>query len=476
MTTARKITIDPVSRLEGHGKVTIQLDEADEVCDARFHVTQFRGYERFCEGRPFEEMPIITQRICGICPVSHQLASAKACDAILGVDIPETAKLLRKLIHMGQFIQSHALHFFHLASPDLLLGWDSDPATRNVVGVIDKFPEIAVKGVRLRKFGQDIIKALGGKKVHPAFAVPGGVINPLSEADRDNLLTGFEEAYGTWRIANDLFKDWLEKNLEEVKSFANFSSYYAGLMDENGCPDMYEGKLRVTGHDGTILSEFDPANYLEYIGEHVEPWSYMKFPFYRPLGYPEGFYRVGPLGRLNAADGMSTPKADEELKRYSDVSDNGLKGCSLFYHYTRLIELLHCLEKAEDLLKNDLISKTDIRTTADPANEEGIGVIEAPRGTLIHHYRADKYGTIKKANLIVATGHNNIAMNRSVQLVAKEYIHNGEVKEGLLNRVEGAIRCYDPCLSCATHALGQMPLKIQIYISTGELLSELKKD
>lgn len=476
MNKARKITINPISRLEGHGKVTIHLGVDGEVSDARFHITQFRGYERFCQGRPFEEMPIITQRICGICPVSHQLASAKACDAILGIDIPETAKLLRVLEHMGQFIQSHALHFFYLASPDLLLGWDSDPAKRNVVGMIGEFPEIVKKGIKLRKLGQEIIKALGGKRIHPAFAVPGGVINPFSESDRDNLLSGFEEAYETCQTAIGLVKDWFKNNLEEAKRFANFPSHYAGLMDENGSPDMYEGKLRIIDHGGVKLAEFDPADYLEFIGEHVESWSYMKFPFFKPHGYPDGCYRTGPLGRLNAADEMSTPKADKELKNYRKMTENGLKGCSLLYHYARLIEVLNSLERAEEILKDDRICGADIRVTADPTNEEGIGVIEAPRGILIHHYRVDKYGIIKKVNLIVATCHNSIAMNRSIELVAKEYIHNGEVREGILNRVEGAIRCYDPCLSCATHALGQMQLKIQVYSSTGELLKQVQRE
>jgi len=475
MNHSRKITINPISRLEGHGKVTIHLDPAGEVQDACFHVTQFRGFERFCEGRPFEEMSIITQRICGICPVSHQLASAKACDAILGVDIPETAKRLRELEHMGQFVQSHALHFFHLASPDLLLGWDSDPAKRNVVGVVEKFPEIALKGIKLRKFGQEIIEALGGKKIHPAFSIPGGVINPLSPEDRDILLSGFDEAYSACETAIEIIKEWGEKNLHEVKRFANFESNYAGLMDENGSPNMYEGRIRIADPNKNVLTEFDPGEYLSFIGEHVEPWSYLKFPFYKPQGYPEGGYRVGPLGRLNAADSMSTPKADKEFKAYRKMTENGLRGCSLLYHYTRLIELLNCLERAEEILKEDRICGTEIRITAGPSNTEGVGVIEAPRGTLIHHYWVDKYGAIQKVNLIVATGHNNIAMNRSVELVAKEYIHNGEVKEGLLNRVEGAIRCYDPCLSCSTHALGRMALKIQIYSHDGELLNEVQR-
>ncbi len=476
MNTLHKITINPISRLEGHGKVTIYLDPAGEVRDAYFHVTQFRGYERFCEGRPYEEMPIITQRICGICPVSHQLASAKACDAILGVDIPETAKLLRELEHMGQFIQSHALHFFHLASPDLLLGWDSDPAERNVVGVIQKFPEVALKGIKLRKFGQEIIKALGGKKIHPAFAVPGGVMNSLAPADRETLLSGFDEAYATAETALDIIKNWSVKNLEEVKRFANFESNYTGLMDENGHPNMYEGRIRIAGPDKRKLTEFDPQDYLTFIGEHVEPWSYLKFPYYRNQGYPQGAYRVGPLGRVNAADGMSTRMANHEFKNYQAMTQDGLWGCTLLYHYTRLIELLNCLERAEKILKDERVCGTDIRITGDPSNAEGVGVIEAPRGTLIHHYRVDEYGAIEKVNLIVATGHNNVAMNRSVELVAKEYIHKGEVREGLLNRVEGAIRCYDPCLSCSTHALGQMTLNIQLFNHTGEIIQELRRD
>ena len=470
-----KYTINPVSRIEGHGKVTIHLDEQGEVCESRFHVTQFRGYERFCQGRPFEEMSVITQRVCGICPISHQLASAKAGDAILGVDIPVTARHLRELLHLGQFIQSHALHFFYLASPDLLLGWDADPAKRNVVGVIEEFPELAIKGIQLRKFGQEIIKALGGKKIHPAFAVPGGVMNPLFEDDRDNLLSGFGQAYETTYAALNIVKDWVGNNLNEVKRFANFASLYAGLVDENGSPALYDGKMRMRDHDGNTLAEFDPSRYLEFIAEQVEAWSYLKFPFFKPLGYPTGLYRVGPLGRLNVADSMGTAEAQQEFAYYQELCASGLKGSTLLYHYARLLELLYCLEKAEKLLKDDQICGRDIRITADPANREGVGVIEAPRGTLIHHYRVDKYGILEEVNLIVATGHNNLAMNRSVNLVAKEYIRGGEIREGLLNRVEGAIRCYDPCLSCSTHALGQMPLRIEIFSCSGELLNEIRK-
>lgn len=474
--TSRQITINPVSRVEGHGKVTIYLDEKGRVADARFHVLQFRGFEAFCRGRPYEEMPIITQRICGICPVSHQLASAKACDAIMGVRISVTAALLRELLHMGQFIQSHALHFFYLASPDILLGWDADPALRNVVGVIDKFPQLAVKGIRLRKFGQEIIKALGGKKVHPAFAVPGGVTNPLDPADRERLLCGFEEANATCREALDLFRGWVEKNTDEVRSFANFPSLYVGLVDEDGRSALYDGRIRVTDPDHQVLAEFDPSDYLTHLGEQTETWSYMKFPFYKPQGYPNGLYRVGPLGRLHASDGFSTPRASSALEQFWQIAHNDMEGGSLLFHYARLIELQYALERAEDILADERICNTEIKITEKPTGREGVGVIEAPRGTLIHHYWVDENGALEKVNLIVATGHNNLAMNRAVLEVAGAYIGNGQVKEGLLNRVEGAIRCYDPCLSCATHAMGQMPLIIRVYDAAGTVLHELCRD
>jgi NAD-reducing hydrogenase large subunit len=476
MSDDRKITINPITRIEGHGKVVINLDKEGNVEDAKFHVTQFRGFERFCKGRPFEEMPIITQRICGICPVSHQLASAKACDAILGVKIPETAVTLRRLLHMGQFIQSHALHFFYLASPDLLFGWDSDPAQRNVVGVIGAYPEIAKKGIRLRKFGQDIIRALGGKSIHPAYAIPGGVINGLMEKARDDLLTGFTPAYDACYAALDFIKEWLVKNRSEIERFANFESLMTGLVDDSGCPDMYDGKLRIQHSSGKSRVEFNPMNYLDYIAEHVEEWSYLKFPYLKEHGFPKGFYRVGPLARVSMADAMSTPKAQAELLIFREKTRDGLSGSTLLFHYARMIELLNCLETAEKLLNSEAVGGADIQNRSSVSNNEGIGVIEAPRGTLIHHYRVNKLGVIEEVNLIVATGHNNQAMNRSVLMVAKEYIRDGRVREGILNRVEGAIRCYDPCLSCATHAIGQMPLNIQVYTGKGELLVQLQRD
>lgn len=477
MEATRKITIDPVSRIEGHGKVVITLDDKGEVKDAKFHVTQVRGFEKFCEGRPFEEMPVITQRICGICPVSHQLASAKACDAILGVEIPETAVKLRELEHMGQYIQSHALHFFHLASPDLLLGWDADPAVRNVVGLVGQFPELGAKGIRLRKFGQEIIKALGGKKIHPVFAVPGGVIGRLSRQKGQELLAGFDEAYDTCRTALDTISEWIDGHANEAERFANFRSNYAGLVDLQGCLSLYEGQMRIVDPDRKTLAQFDPADYPDYIGEHVEPWSYLKFPFSRDKGFPDGCYRVGPLARLHAADAISTPRADEQLRIFREKFDRPeVRGGSLLYHYARMIELLYCLEKAEEILRGEVVYGPDIRKTASPSGQEGVGVIEAPRGTLIHHYKVDTYGALTRVNLIVATGHNNMAMNHSVGLVARQYIRGGEIREGILNRIEGAIRCYDPCLSCSTHALGRMPLLVKVFAADGSMLDERRKD
>lgn len=476
MAQLKKIIIDPVTRLEGHGKVTIHLDEQGEVREARFHVTQFRGYERFCQGRPMEEMAAITQRICGICPVSHQLGSAKACDAILGVEIPPTAKLLRELLHMGQFIQSHALHFFHLASPDLLLGWDAEPSRRNVVGVVQEFPEAALKGIRLRRFGQEIIRTLGGKKVHPIFAVPGGVSDPLSPQDRDRLLEGFPEAYQAQATAMELFQSWWGKNLDEAVSFASFPSNYLGLVDGEGRLALYEGEIRVCGPKGEPKACFAPQNYLEYIGERVEPWSYLKFPYFKPEGYPEGFYRVGPLARLNTAHGIGTPRAQKALEAFRLSAGTDFPQGSLHYHHARLVELLYALERAEEILHTDGICSRDVRISVpEPAKEEGVGVVEAPRGTLIHHYKVNEHGVIQKVNLIVATGHNNLAMNQAVTSIARNYIHGGVVKEEILNRVEGAIRCYDPCLSCSTHALGQMPLSIEVLDPQGNHVLHLRR-
>lgn len=471
----KKITIEPITRIEGHAKVTIHLDDEGNVEKALFHVNQFRGFEKFCEGRLYFEMPQITPRICGICPVSHHLASAKACDEIIGVDIPKTGKLLRELMHMGQFIQSHSMHFFHLASPDLLLGFDADPKIRNVFGIIEKNPELAIVAVKLRKFGQEIIEILGKKKVHPIFAVPGGVNNALSVENRDKILSEVEYVINSIKKAIEIAKDWIGKNKELVDSFANFKSGYMGLV-KDGALEIYDGDVRLVDEEGNLLEEFNGSDYLNYIAEHVEDWSYLKFPYYKKKGFPEGSYRVGPLGRLNVCEKISTPLANKEFKQFKAINNSKPVEGSIYYHYARLIEDLYTAERTRELLEDPDILSTDIRTESDKITGEGVGVIEAPRGTLIHHYKTDENGVIQKVNLIVATGHNNWAMSKSVDMVAKQFISGEEIREGLLNRVEAAIRCYDPCLSCSTHALGQMPLYIEIHSAKGEIVETIKSD
>lgn len=473
----RKIEIEPVTRLEGHGKVSIHLDENGEVADAKFHVTQLRGFEKFCEGRLFWEMPLITSRICGICPVSHHLASAKAGDALLGVDLTPTAQMLRQLIHMAQTVQSHALHFFYLASPDLLLGMDADPAKRNIIGLITEKPEIAKRGVALRKYGQEIIETLGEKRVHPNAAIPGGMNKALPVEARDRFLKQIDDVIAGFQFAIDLIKDYSSHHTDEMANFASFPSCYLGLVDDGGNLELYDGKLRMKDSKGFVLEDgVKPEDYLSIIEERVEDWSYLKFPYYKKNGYPRGVYRVGPLARLNIADGITTPLADAEFKNFKKLNDNGISEGSLYYHYARMIEALYAAEKIKSLLENDLICSTEIRVTSSKFNEEGVGVIEAPRGTLIHHYRIDPSGMIRKANLIVATGHNNAAINHAVSEVAKGYIKGGKPTEGALNRVETAIRCYDPCLSCATHSLGEMHLVIQVISADGEITSETRID
>jgi NAD-reducing hydrogenase large subunit len=473
----QKITIQPVTRIEGHAKITIYVNDDGKVDRAYFHVDQFRGFEKFSEGRMYYEMPVITPRICGICPVSHHLAAAKACDAIISADIPRPAKLLRELMHMGQVIQSHSMHFFELAGPDLIFGWDADPKIRNVVGIIEANPELALKAVRLRKFGQEIIAKLGGRRIHPSYAVPGGVNNTLSIKDRDELLKEIDTMISYIQEGISIAKDWIEKNKETVKEFGVFSSGYMGLVTEEGGLELYDGKVKLIDKDGNLLELFDGASYLNYIGEHVEDWSYLKFPFYKKLGWPDGVYRVGPLARLNVAEKIDTPLAQEEFKNFKSINGGKPVEGSLYYHYARLIEDLFAVERAKELLLDPDILSDDILIRTDKILPEGVGVIEAPRGTLFHHYWVDDKGAIVKANLIVATGHNNWAMNKGVEEVAKRYIDGKNLTEGMLNRVEGLIRCYDPCLSCSTHAVGKMPMVIDIVSSsTGEVIGSVKRD
>ncbi|MEJ2099421.1 MAG: Ni/Fe hydrogenase subunit alpha [Desulfobacterales bacterium] len=471
---ARKITIEPVTRIEGHARVTIHLNPDGGVDQTFFHVDEFRGLEKFCEGRPYFEMPQITQRICGICPVSHHLASAKACDEIAGVEPPRPAILLRELIHMAQFVQSHGLHFFHLAAPDLLLGFDADPAIRNVFGIIKANPQLALKAVSLRSFGQRVSEILGGKRVHPNFAIAGGVNTALRAKDRDVIAAEREGQLEFAREAVAIAKNWLDQHDELARSFAAFPSNYMGLVNAQGALQLYEGLIRIRDAHGELLAQFLPQVYLENIAEHVESWSFLKFPYYRKLGWPQGAYRVGPLGRLNAVDQLATPLADDELKTFKQIAGGKPVEGSLFYHYARLIEVLFALETMGNLLDDPDILSSEIRSyTALPLVPRGIGVIEAPRGTLIHDYTVDENGLLVRVNLIVATGHNNWAMNEAAGSVARAFINGGKPTEGILNRVEASIRCYDPCLSCSTHALGMMPLQVLVVGPDGSILHRL---
>jgi NAD-reducing hydrogenase large subunit len=421
-------------------------------------------------------MPQITARICGICPVSHLLASAKACDAVLGVSIPRPAKLLRELMHMGQLTQSHALSFFHLSAPDLLLGYDADPAIRNVVGLIQKHPDIAVKGVRLRKYGQEVIKFTGGRKIHADFPVPGGVNKALTTAERDEMLKGLPEAFEHAQFALNLLANYQQAHLDEVESFGSFDTHYMGLVRPDGALEHYDGCLRFCNASGKIVQDqIPPANYLDVIAEATEPWSYLKFPYMKQAGFPDGIYRVGPLARLNVASKISTPKANAALQEWKK-DRRGIRRSSFYYHWARLIEILYALERIQELLNDPDICSTDIMAATRPTQAQGVGVIEAPRGTLIHHYWVDANGRVEKVNLIVATGHNNLAMNRGVVSVAKKYVKGNELQEGMLNRVEAVIRCYDPCLSCSTHAAGQMPMRIELLDADGKVLQTLQRD
>lgn len=475
---ARKLTIEPVTRIEGHARVTIHLDDDGKVKESFFHVDEFRGAEKFCEGRPYWEMPQITQRICGICPVSHHLASAKAGDGVAGVEPPRPAKLLRELMHMGQYIQSHGMHFFHLAAPDLVLGFDADPAKRNVIGIIEANPELALKAVHLRRFGQQIIERLGNKRVHPFFAVPGGVSAALSSKDRDEILAEVDSILEIVKVAVSVAKGWISDNQALVDNFASFPSLYKGLVDEDGALSLYEGEVRIVDPEGKKLAQFKAADYLDYVAEHVEPWSYLKFPYYRPMHWTGGnsTFRVGPLGRLNAVDKIKTPLASEEFRLFKQINGGKPVEPSLYYHYARLIETVYAVERATELLEDPDILSTGIRTF--PGTRlvgHGVGVIEAPRGTLYHDYDTDENGLLTRVNLIVATGNNNWAMQTASELVAKAFVDGDKLTEGMLNRVEAAIRCYDPCLSCSTHAIGQMPLEVTLVAAGGTVLDRIRR-
>ena len=473
----KRVVIEPVTRVEGHGKVTILLDDQNRIHQVRLHIVEFRGFEKFIQGRPYWEVPVLVQRLCGICPVSHHLAAGKAVDMLVGArTLTPTAEKLRRLLHVGQMLQSHALHFFHLASPDLLFGFDSDVAKRNIVGVIAAHPELAVQGVKLRKYGQEVIRAITGKRVHGTAAIPGGMNKALTLEERDLLLRDIGQIIAWSQSAVALSRTVFESSEEYRHHFGVFPSNFLSLTGAGGELDFYDGGLRAKdAQGGAIFDHVDYALYNRFIREEVKPWSYMKFPFIISLGSEEGWYRVGPLARINNCDAIPTPLAEAERKAFRAAAGGGLQHASLAYHWARMIEMLHAAEAIERLLNDPDILGTDLVTRGERALE-GVGLVEAPRGTLFHHYKINENDVIEKANLIVSTTNNNQAMNEAVRRVAVRYLDGKTLTEGLLNHIEVAIRAYDPCLSCATHALGRMPLQVELLDAEGQLLDRLVKD
>jgi NAD-reducing hydrogenase large subunit len=466
------IEIPHVSRIEGHASISIHLDADGKVADTQFHVTQIRGFEKFVEGRPYYEMPAITARICGICPVSHLLASSKACDAIMAVRIPTTAAMLRELLHMAQIVQSHALSFFHLSAPDLLLGMDYDPARRNVAGLLAEHPAVVQDGVRLRKFGQQVIERLGRERVHPSWTVPGGVNQELDPQARETTLAEWPEAMAILRRTLELWKGTIDSFPDEVASFSNFPTMYCGLVGPDGSLQLYDGNLRFRDAAGEIVADqVEAADYADYIGEASMADSYLKAPYFKPRGLADGVYRVGPLARLNVCDHISTPLAAAELKEMRQRLGRVVQS-SFHNHYARLIEAMYGLERMQELLEEPRILDTKVRAHAGVNEPEGIGIIEAPRGTLIHHYRVNDDGAMTWANLIVATGHNNLAIRRGVHDVAVRFVDGSHIEEGAVNRVSALVRAFDPCLSCSTHQFGMAAVRIELRGPDGELLDE----
>lgn len=472
---SERIVIHPVTRIEGHARISIYVGDSGEVESAQFHVTEFRGFEKFCEGRPFHEMPGLMSRVCGICPVSHALASAKAGDMLLGVEVPPAAVLQRRLINHAQLLQSHALSFFHLSSPDLLLGFDSAPETRNIVGLLDRDPDFLRRGIRLRQFGQRVIEISGGKRVHGAWGVPGGVTRGFTAADRDEILGWIPEAYRSVELALDRLKALLDTLAEEVERIGNFPSLFLGTVTTTGGLEYYDGVIRIVDAEGnTVADGLDPHRYATYLAEASEEWSYMKFPYYKPLGYPGGKYRVGPLARLNVATHAGTARADRELREFKQRGSGAV--CQSFhYHLARLVEMLHAVERIEEIAADPELVSEHIRAKAGLNRLEGVGACEAPRGTLFHHYNVDASGLVRRANLLIATAQNNFAINEAVEQTARHYVSPRAIKEGMLNRVEAAVRCYDPCLSCSTHAVGQMPMVVELRNRAGEVMQTLAR-
>jgi len=470
---SQTLTIEPVSRVEGHAKITIELDDRGEVRDARFHVLEFRGFETFCEGRHFQEMPAITSRICGICPVSHMLASASAGDQLLAVQVPDAALLLRRIVNLAQIVQSHALSFFYLSAPDLLLGYDADPSTRNVLGVAAAEPQLARRGIRLRQFGQSVIETIAGRRIHPSWAIAGGVNASLHPAGRDEILAGLPQAIETATTTLDWFRNRLPAHAEEARTFGNFPSLFLGMVTPDGSLETYGGRFRIIDAEGHLVADqLDAGSCRALLKETVAPWSYLKSPYYAPLGPVNGMFRVGPLARLNVAERCGTPLADQEFQRFRALAPGPVLA-SFHYHYARLIEILFGLERIGQLLDSPEAVSPDVRAYASRNRLHGVGAAEAPRGALFHEYTVDENGLLTAVDLLIATGQNNLAMNQAVLQVARAFVVGQRLTEGMLNRVEGAIRAFDPCLSCSTHAAGRMPLVVELTAPDGSVLDRI---
>ena len=484
----KTVVIDPITRLEGHGKISIFLNNQGNVENAYLQIPELRGFERFCQGRRAEDMPQITSRICGVCPVAHHFASTKALDDAFNVDPPSAAKKLRELMYCGYIIYDHILHFYYLGGPDFVVGPDAPPDKRNILGVIEKAGiEIGKDVIRHRAYGQRITAILGGKATHPVCGLPGGVSKTLNREEVKEIEKMIKSCVEFAKFSLKLFDDVVLKNKDYVDLILSdpytLKTYNMGLVDENNKVNFYDGKIRVTDPEGKEYIKFDVKDYYKNIAEHVEEWSYIKFPYLKSIGWKgfkdgkdSGIYRVGPLGRLNAAEGMATPLADKEYKRMYETLGGKPVNSTLAFHWARLIELLYVSERAMELIKDPEITSQHVR---NPVGEpdEGFGVVEASRGTLIHHYKLTKDGLIEKANLIVATTNNAGAINMSVKNAAKGLIKNGKINDGLLNMVEMAFRAYDPCFACATHTLpGSMPMEINIYDHEKKLYKTLKQN
>ena len=483
----KKITIDPITRLEGHGKISIFLNEAGEVENAYMQIPELRGFERFCIGRKAEDMPLLTSRICGVCPVAHHMAGTKTLDAAFNVEPPSAAKKLRELMYCGYFIYDHTLHFYYLGGPDFVVGPDAPAEKRNIIGVIEKAGlAVGKEVIKHRAYGQRITELIGGKATHPVCGLPGGISKPLSEENRQEIEKMAASSVEFAKFSLKLFHDIVlgnSKYVDLIKSDAyTLKTYYMGLVDKNNKVNFYDGLVRVVDPSGNEFLKFEPKDYLNHIAEHVEEWTYVKFPYLKKIGWKgfvdgpdNGVYRVGPLGRLNASDGMATPLAQAEYEVMYKTLGGKPVHSTLAFHWARLIELLYAAERALELVKDPEITSTNVRNKPGEPSE-GVGIVEAARGTLIHHYILDKDALIKDVNLIVATVNNCPAINMSIRNAAKGLIHGGNVNQGLLNMVEMAFRAYDPCFGCATHfAVGQMPLTVEIYSHENKLLKTVQR-